>query len=485
MRKLLLLTGALTLLLISCTQQEQKNLAIIQGKVLYDIDEIKFEWFKEHSADIKPQTYIAKVDSVGNFTVEIPIQQLSKGMMITNNQRYDLVLIPEDHIKVSITKDSIIYSGKGAEKNNFLQELSQNKKCSRMDIMMSWYREEHELNDFYIMIDEYINTRKMEFEKFSSSHTLQKEFIDYFNIENQLDYVDLYEQAVIAYSRKNGIPIDSLEIPVEFEKQYSIQGLLNDKYLVYSNYLHILNGMIRSNVERIINADTSLKRDEVKLSIIMDSLSGRIREHYLVQGIYYNLSIYDKYDSSMVSAFNTIKTDENCIKVVETELIKFNKKKEMIGAPLHNDFLQTILCDTSKTKMTIAEVLSKSKGKVIYLDIWSLGCGPCRMAMPLSKKLKEKLKDYPIEFIYLTVDNYSDKLWDEVFKVSLTQDNHYRFEKGVNSKLHELFNIMAIPAYILIDKKGNLVSYNAERPYNRMMQENPELEKILIDLASY
>ena len=113
--------------------------------------------------------------------------------------------------------------------------------------------------------------------------------------------------------------------------------------------------MVRSNVKKIMSADTSLKKDEVKLSIIMDSLSGTTRECYLVQEIYYNLSIYDKYDSLMVSAFNTIKTDNNCIRVVETELDKYNMKKGMIGAPLHDDFLQTILYDTSNTKITIAE----------------------------------------------------------------------------------------------------------------------------------
>lgn len=118
---------------------------------------------------------------------------------------------------------------------------------------------------------------------------------------------------------------------------------------------------------------------------------------------------------------------------------------------------------------------------MIYLDIWSLGCGPCRIAMPLSKNLKEKLKGYPIEFVYITVDNFNDNLWSEVFKVSLGKENHYRFEKGFDAKLLEELSIMAVPTYLMIDKNGKLISYKAERPYNNMMQENPELEKKLIE----
>ena len=484
MRKLLLLTASIILLLTSCTHNKQSNLAVIHGKIHYKSNEVKFKWFKEHTADINTKTYIAAIDSSGEFEVKIPIQQLSKGTMVINNQNYDLVLIPNDKITMSISKDSVIYSGKGAEKNNFLYKLSQNKKCSKMDIIMSWYRDEHKLSDFYLMIDKYTNARKSEFEKYISSHTLEKEFIDYYNIETKLENISLYQNAVTVYSRKNRIPLDSIEIPSEFKKQYSIQELVNDKYLLYSNYMSILNNQMASTIEKIMAKNSSVKRDSVRLSVVMDSLSGKTREHYLVKDIYYNLSIYDQYNASTIAAFNSIKSDKNCINTVESVLTKYNNKKAMIGAPLDVECGKTVLLDTLNHETTINKVLSESKGKVIYLDIWSLGCGPCRKAMSFSKKLKEKLKDYPIEFIYITVDNYSDKLWDEVFKVTQTHNNHYRFAKGFDSRLHNLWNIMSVPTYILIDKEGKLVSYKAERPFNNRWEENSKLEKILIDLAS-
>jgi thiol-disulfide isomerase/thioredoxin len=484
MKKLFLFIGAISLLASSCTKNEPNNHSVIKGKINYECNKIKFEWFKVHSAEIKPKTYFAAVDSLGNFEVDIPIQQFSKGVMNINNKEYDLVITPNDQLVISITKDSIIYSGKGAKKNQFLYQLSKQKMSSKLDVIMSWYTKKLEFNNFFTMIEEYANTRKAEFEKFSASHTLEKEFIEYFDIETQLEYVDLYKQAAIIYSRKNRLPLNSLKIPAEFKKQYSIKGLADDKYLVCSNYLHILDGMIKSNVKKIIANNSLLNKDSVSLSVIMDSLSGRTREHFLVQKIYYNFSIYNKYDSLLLSAFNTIKSVKNCINVVETELTNFNNKKAMIGAPLHDKFLKTVLSDTANMRTTISEVLAKNKGKVIYIDIWSLACGPCRVAMPFSKKLKDKLKDYPIEFVYLTVDKHSAGLWNQIFKVSQTKHNHYRFEKGFQSELHKLLNIIAVPTYMLIDKEGKLVSYNEERPYNNMGQINSDLESKLIDLAS-
>lgn len=483
MNKIILSALTIALLLGACKQNNPKNLAIIKGKTHSDVKEVKFEWFKQHSADMKSPQHIAKVDSLGNFEISIPVQNISKGEMLVNKRSYDMIIQANDHLEINITEDTVTFNGKGAEKNKFLQILSQNKKCSKMNIMISWYREQHEFSEFFSMIEEYVDIKNAEFEKYNNSHSLNPEFIKYFNIQNELDQIDLYQQASIIYSRKNRIPIDSVQIPSKYKKQYTLKGFAKDQYLIADNYLHILNQFIRNEVDKLQSINRNLETDSLRLAIIMDSLPEKTKEHCLVQELYYNFSIYDKYDSTMMASFNKVKSDINCINFIDNELSKFNKKNAMIGAPLHKDFLQTVVYDTSNTKMTISDILSKNKEKVIYMDIWSLGCGPCRIAMPHSKKLHEKLKKYPIEFIYMTVDSYSDKLWNKVYEVSQEKKNQYRFEKGFNSKLHQLFNIISIPTYILIDKEGKLVSYKAERP-NKGRQDNPDLEKILIKLAS-
>jgi len=54
----------------------------------------------------------------------------------------------------------------------------------------------------------------------------------------------------------------------------------------------------------------------------------------------------------------------------------------------------------------------------------------------------------------------------------------FDFEEGFDSKLHQLLSIIAVPTYLLIDKEGNLVSYNADKPYKA------ELKEQLLNLAA-
>jgi len=484
MNKLFLLTCAIVLLTISCTHNKQENTAIIEGKSLENVSTIKVEWLKEHSADMKPNPHFAQVDSLGNFKLVIPVQQLSKGVMEIDNQQYDIILQPNDRISISFVGNSIVYSGKGAEKNNFVNILSEKTGSSKYDMISSWYSDEYEFNDFFIMIEDYIAARIDEFEKFSASHSLNDDYINYFEIENKLEYIGLYHDAIMSYARKNDLRTDSVVVPSAHNKPYNIKGLVNEENLINEHYLMILNKLMYLSIEKVMNLDPSLNRDSLKLSFIMDSLSGSTKEHYLAQEIFYSLSIADKYDSAMVASFNSVKSDRNCMNVVDAVIAKYHEKKAMIGAPMSGEILQTVVYDSENKKMTISDILRINKGKVIYLDTWSLGCGPCRMAMPLAKELNDKLKDHPIEFVYITVDNYSDNLWASAFDVSLTEENHYRFEKGFNSELHSTYGIMSVPTYILIDKKGHLISYNAERPFDNEWNENQELEKTLIELAS-
>jgi thiol-disulfide isomerase/thioredoxin len=469
---------------MSCSKEKQSDFATINGKVHSNIEEIEFQRFEKNPAQMRTEPYIAQVDSTGRFSVKIPIQSINKGYMVFNNNRNDLVLIPGDQLKIDIKNDTILYAGKGAEKNNFLYKLEKNKKCSRHHIMRSLYTKKLALDSIYQMINNYESSRKQELKEFQKVNTLEKEFVKFYDIETKMTVVSLLNHTPHILSRKRKQPLDSLQIPAKFNKYKLISSILNDDYLVCREYLQNLNLMIHDQTRRNLERDTTLTRQKAKLSVIMDSLSGKTREHYMVQEIYDKLTIRDNYDTTLIEAFKSINSNSNCKKVVDKEIAKYKNKQSMIGKPLPKDVLQTVLYDTSGSEVTLNEIITKHNGNVIYLDIWSLGCGPCRRAMSFSKKLKEEFADQPVEFIYTSVDRRYKKFWSKVFKISKTKENHYRFKKGFHSKLHDKFRIRAVPTYMLIDKQGKLVSYDAERPYNKKMKTNPKLKKRLSDLAS-
>ncbi len=470
---------ALVILLSSCITKQPENFAKIKGTVLsLDVKKIEFEWFKENPAEPSGKTRIARVDSTGHFNITIPLQKLSKGMMTFNKNRNSLVLSPGDNLEITVDGDSLLFTGTGATKNSFLYQLEKVKKCDRNNVMRSWYGEDHTLDDMYKMITDYVNIRQNELAIFKKKLELQKEFIHFFKLETEVDNIYLLNNAPLAYSRKNRQDIDSLQLPEGADKYNTIASIQNDEYLICSNYSHLFGSLIRKESLKRMAADTTLSKEDAKLSVIMDSLSGKTRENVLLLEIYYNLTFRNTDAPKYIESFNSISTDPNCKKVIDREVNMRNAKKAMIGAPLHKDILQTTLHSSDEIELSIKDLIAQHKGKVIYLDIWSLGCGPCRMIMPKSKKLKESLSDQPIEFIYTTVDKKSDKLWPEVFKVSLTDKNHYRFDNGFDSKLHQSLSIIAVPTYLIIDKEGKLVTYNADRP------GNPNLKEQLLKLAA-
>jgi thiol-disulfide isomerase/thioredoxin len=177
----------------------------------------------------------------------------------------------------------------------------------------------------------------------------------------------------------------------------------------------------------------------------------------------------------LVREFDKLNADDISKGEVNRAIENLQKKQALIGNALNQEFTQTLLTDTTNTKITFGKMLDQYKGNIVYLDMWSLGCGPCRFAMPKAKEMKNNLKDLPIKFVYITCDEESGNLWEEIRKVSLTNDNHYRFAKGFNSRLHSFMGINWVPNYMIFDKEGKLLNYNASRPGKHTEKELREL----------
>jgi thioredoxin-related protein len=54
---------------------------------------------------------------------------------------------------------------------------------------------------------------------------------------------------------------------------------------------------------------------------------------------------------------------------------------------------------------------------------------------------------------------------------------HYRANSTVHQELNEQFDVRSIPRYVLIDKKGKVVSANATRPSSPAVAD--EIKKLL------
>jgi len=110
--------------------------------------------------------------------------------------------------------------------------------------------------------------------------------------------------------------------------------------------------------------------------------------------------------------------------------------------------------------------LSDFKGKVVYIDFWASWCGPCRGEMPYSKKLHEMFDSKQLKnlvFLYISIDG-DEAAWKKAVE-QIGNEGKFGISPGNwNSEIAGFFQINSIPRYMLMDKNGKIVDFNAKRP---------------------
>jgi len=91
-------------------------------------------------------------------------------------------------------------------------------------------------------------------------------------------------------------------------------------------------------------------------------------------------------------------------------------------------------------------------GKVLFIYLWRIGCGPCEQVKPFIKQLSE---EYPRPDFYLIGLNDTDS--DSVIVDRYVRRNHIKFDVGlVSSSQIERYGARGRPAFVIIDKLGRI-----------------------------
>ena len=105
-------------------------------------------------------------------------------------------------------------------------------------------------------------------------------------------------------------------------------------------------------------------------------------------------------------------------------------------------------------------------GKTVYLDFWASWCGPCIYDMKFMEIVKAKFQD-EVVFIQISLDN--DAEWREAVTVNDVKGINLRVDD--NNAVSKNYGVTGIPAYYLIDKKGNFAVSQVSDPSKDEGQE--------------
>lgn len=120
----------------------------------------------------------------------------------------------------------------------------------------------------------------------------------------------------------------------------------------------------------------------------------------------------------------------------------------------------------------LSALLSRFRGKKLYVDVWASWCAPCRSEFQYKDSLEVILNRNDITPLYISLDEArSDKKWKALVYSYGLKGYHYRATPSFRDDLRTLYRDekdgkkgIFIPWYLFVDENGTVVHKHFKRP---------------------
>ena len=448
------------------TKSDKQDL-IIQGQITDCPEKFLRIFFHDKNQQVLVDTI--QLDESGKFYFKTDkLTQPERTSIQKNNiQINDIFVAPGYNLTItgngkdflSLYKTKRIY-GIGAESNRY-RFILDSILLARND-KTDWF----ELNQHQLVT--YLRTQQRLFDSVYhmvfDKPAVNDKYLAYFGSMARLDNKFRMLYILVSHVNFNNYGYESSVSFVRDNFDHTIlDDLYKDEYLISNEYRNgfIANQWLKYLINLDIKKDSSLDDTfDYRLKKLSTTYKGKVRDFALytrIESAIENakaLSELNLNKGKIEPYLSTLKND-SYKKLIERKVLE--KENELIrilkGKPAPTFTLESNLGKTYS--------LQDFRGKVIYLDLWASWCAPCREETPSLKKLYNKYKaNEQIVFLSIAVNDGVNE-WKKAIEKDEPDWIQLIDKEGL---VWRSYIATFIPKFIVIDKSGNIVDFDAPRP---------------------
>ncbi len=439
--------------LLTPKQLEKHNKTVLTGKISSD------KWVQNvYVFDKIVGDTIAKMPVIDNsfsyhFKENIPNDFYF--LIFDNYSRHEMYFGKNDSIFIDYKN----YGRKNEAKfkGTRIAEHIQKERKFNYNFINFYLENNSKLDDAEFYMDGIYENWQEELQKLSSTRTVdniipQNDFIE--RNKKQIALKNLLSWNEFKKKRKALFPNKDYVVNEKIKSLENSIRLNDESMLTDSNYLNFIKENLIKNDLREINQDQKYfeaisKLDEgvMKNKLLYSHLAKNIKE---IEEITKRDSVFNKYINQI--------SNTSYVALLEKNRSELNRLSKGVISP-------TIYAYDRNKKTTD---FNDFKGNYVVIDVWASWCAPCKAEAPYFEKAALALKDKPVKFISLDVDNKED---DWLVDIKNKSDTSLNLRAKNPAAFMKKFNINGIPRFILLNPEGIIEDANFMRPSNKKFEE--------------
>jgi thiol-disulfide isomerase/thioredoxin len=486
-----LILAILLIGLLGC--QSKKNASVITGKILGKIPE-KVEYTKPING-ICDWSFTGSVqpDSLGNFEISIEYDKAIFVKLRTSYTEQGILIVEPGKtydVVFDLNKKENVFSV--ADKSSVVQE-AYNKFPNLEHIQLG--AREFMRDSVASRIKETIEQRRAseiaQFEKFRADQVISEEVFRMVKTDR-----NCYYDAVLAttawlkdyMSIQRGLKMFTPDFENLWKETFK-QPLFADPEIMNSPwfnfyaecYIYFKEFMDGEFTMKRIEELSQAKQTKIdRVNKAHKYLPKEICENYLAYYLY-DESSQKEYEKELIDLYADFKTQypksgyNSYISPLIDEIVKFY---QVSGSGFSE---KTKFVKNYQNLKSLAEIAKTMDERKIFIDVWATWCGPCKAEFEHKEALRPLLEKNNIQTLYISIDKEKDSTqWKNMIKFYKLEGSHVLANKELVAELRKLYDqngSIAIPWYILIDSKGNIIKMHVSPPSQIAKLEQEIAEK--------